>query len=470
MGSSSSDLTVTGAVFWDLVVLCVSLLLSAFFSGSETALTALSEARAQKLIESGRPGTRFLRLWLDRPNRVLTTVLIGNNVVNTFTASLATLIAQQLFANAVLSLAVGITTIAILVVGEITPKTFAKHNAEKIAPISMAAITLLYYPFLPVIVAFTWLSKVLVKVMGGEVSRTGPFITEEDIAFMLRLGENAGVIEQEERQLLANVFEFNDTLVKEVMVPRTDISALPMAASLEDVLREIREHGHTRMPVYGENLDDIKGFFHAKDLLEVLPDKVESFSLADVVRPALFVPELEKISEVLKKFQRTKTHLAVVVDEYGGTAGILSLEDILEELVGNILDEHDDEKEELIQLDEGHYVAEGKASVYDIGEALGIQFPKDDRYETLGGFLIATSGKMPRRGERIVYGGWAFVVAEVDEKRVARVEIEREPEQAEGDDEDRPNGEARQSGEKRVKVEPEQKPAEPELVASSVRA
>lgn len=434
MGSSPSggELTVTGSVVGDLALFIACLFASAFFSSSETALTALSEAKARQLVESGRAGARYLKLWLDRPNRVLTTVLIGNNIVNTFTAALATLVAQQLFSNAALSVAVGVTTIAILVVGEITPKTFAKHNAERIAPFAMGLLYPLYLAFFPVIVGFTWLSKVLVKMTGGEVSRTGPFITEEDIAFMLRLGQSAGVIEKEERELLANVFEFNDTLVKEVMVPRTDISGLPLDATLEEVLREVREHGHTRMPVYGENLDDVKGFFHAKDLFGVLPDNVESFSLADYVRPALFVPELEKISELLKKFQRTKTHLAVVVDEYGGTAGIVSLEDLLEELVGDILDEHDDEEEaEFTQLDENRYVAEGKASIYELGEAIGINFPEDDRYETLGGFLIAMTGKMPRRGERFEFDGWAFVVKEVDEKRISRIEIERLAEGAE---------------------------------------
>lgn len=430
MGSSPSapELAVTGSLTGDLVLFIVCLFVSAFFSASETALTALTEAKSRQLIEQKRAGARYLRLWLERPNRVLTTVLIGNNIVNTFTAALATLLSQQIFANAALSVAVGLTTVAILIVGEITPKTFAKHNAERLAPVAMALLYPLYVALWPIVVAFTWLSKMLVKLTGGEVSRTGPFITEEDIAFMIRLGQTAGVIEQDERELITNVFEFNDTLVKEVMVPRTDISGLALSSSLDTVLHEVRDHGHTRMPVYGENLDDVKGFFHTKDLLSILPDQIHHFQLSEYVRPALFVPELEKISELLKKFQRTQTHLAIVVDEYGGTAGIVSLEDLLEELVGDILDEHDDEEEaEFQKIDDGVYAAEGKASIYELGEAIGINFPEDDRYETLGGFMIAMTGKMPRRGERLEHDGWTFIVKEVEAKRIARVQIERRP-------------------------------------------
>lgn len=432
MGSSSTggDLStvgyLTGSLTGDLFLLGLGLLASAFFSASETALTALSETKSRQLIEKGRTGARYLQLWLERPNRVLTTVLIGNNIVNTFLAALATLVTNEFFQSTALSVAVGLTTIAILIVGEITPKTFAKHNAERMGPLAMAALTPLYYALWPIVVSFTWLSKTLVRITGGEVTRTGPFITEEDITFMLRLGQSAGVIQQEERELLTNVFEFNDTIVREVMVPRTDIAGMPLSASMEDVLRVVREHGHTRMPVYGESLDDVRGFFHTKDLFHILPELSPSFRLEDYVRPALFVPELEKISELLKRFQRTKTHLAVVVDEYGGTAGIVSLEDLIEELVGDILDEHDDEAPaEFQRLDENRYAAEGKASIYELSEAIGIQFPEDDRYETLGGFLIALSGRMPRTGERFVHDGWAFLVQEADERRVSRIEVER---------------------------------------------
>jgi CBS domain containing-hemolysin-like protein len=400
--------------------------LSGFFSSSETALTALSEHRVRQLLEAKPALRRWMSLWMERPNRVLTTVLIGNNVVNTFTAALATIIAQQIFSNSALSIAVGLTTIALLVFGEITPKTFAKHNAEKLAPIAMRVLLPTYYAFFPAVVIFTWLSKALVRFSGGEVTRTGPFVTEEDINFMIRLGAKEGVIEREERDLIANVFEFGDTLVKAVMIPRTDIDAVSMDAEVGEILESVREHRHTRMPVYDESLDDIKGFFHTKDLFEALPD-VELFDLGAVIRPPVFVPELEKISELLKTFQRTKTHLAVVVDEYGGTAGIVCLEDIIEEIVGEIRDEHDDDTKEIRKVGNGRYLAEGKANIHELGEVIGVELPEDGRYETVAGFVIANVGKMPKRGERIIFEGWAFTVLDVDARRVAKVGVERLP-------------------------------------------
>ena len=197
-----------------------------------------------------------------------------------------------------------------------------------------------------------------------------------------------------------------------------------MDANLEQVLKEARSRGHSRMPIYDETLDEVKGFFHAKDLLNVLADK-KPFLLREHLRPVLFVPELMHVSDLLKLFQRKKIHLAVVVDEYGGTAGIVAFEDVLEEIVGPIQDEHDDDDLPLKKLDDGRLVAEGRASLYEVGEVLGVLFPPEGGYETLGGFLIARTGRMPVPGDRIVFSGWSFLVKEGDEKRVARVEIER---------------------------------------------
>lgn len=417
----------TGSVLGDVLLLLLCLSLSAFFSASETALTALSESKARQLIEQRPHLERYFRLWLDRPNRVLTTVLIGNNLVNTVITAVATLLAQYFFRDAAVTIAIATATVAILIVGEITPKTFAKQNAHLLAPIAMRGLWVLYGLTKPVVVLFTWFSRVVVKVFGGELTRTGPFITEEDIAFMIRLGSTTGVIEPEEREMLDNVFEFGETLVKEVMVPRPDISALKAGSSLEEVLREMKEHGHTRLPVYGEDLDDVLGFMHAKDLFTQLPDiDPARFDLMHYVRPALFVPELEKISELLKRFQKSKTHLAVVVDEHGGTSGIISLEDVIEELVGDIHDEHDEEEEEEITaIGEGRYVAVGRANIFELAEELDIEFPDEGRYDTLGGFLIAQLGKMPHRGTRVEFGGWAFIVRDVEPRKVNRVEIEK---------------------------------------------
>jgi putative hemolysin len=418
---------VTGSLASDAFVMGVALLLSALFSASETALTGLSEAKARRLVEAGPSRNKSLQLWLDRPNRVLTAILIGNNIVNTFAGVFAATLAENLFESSAIAIATGVTTVALLVVGEITPKTFAKHNAERLAPLVMPFIVVTYTVTFPAVVFFTALSKALVRLSGGEVTRTGPFITEEDIAYMVQLGQQEGVLAEHEEKLITSVLEFGDTVVRECMVPRTDIVALPLNGSLDDVLKVVLEGGHSRMPVYEETIDKVKGFFYAKDLLAVLPHASAGFSVAAHLKEPFFVPELMKVSELLKEFQRRKVHVAVVVDEYGGTAGLVSLEDIIEELVGDIEDEYDEVSEdELKKVDDDHYYGPGKVSIYDVADTLGIEFPADGAYETLGGFLIANAGKMPSAGERVRFGGWVFTVTEADDRIVARVEIDRE--------------------------------------------
>jgi putative hemolysin len=419
----------------EAIVLGACLVLSAFFSASETSLTALSESKARSLTEAGRFPASTLKLWLDKPQGVLTAILIMSHAVNTLTAVVATVLALRTFGSIYLTVVVVLVTFTLLLFGEITPKTFAKIHAEKIAPLVMPVITLVYFVTLPAVLAFTSFSRGLGKLGGGNLTRTGHFVTEEDIAYMIRLGHKEGVIEQQEGRMLASIFELGDTLVKEVMVPRTEISALPLDATLDQVVLESRAEGHSRLPVYGEGLDDVRGFFHTKDLLAVLPDRAKGFHLRNHLRPVLFVPELMKVSELLKLFQKKKTHLAIVVDEYGGTSGIVALEDVLEEIVGEIQDEFDEEDAAFKKLDEHRFVADGRAGLYELGEALGVTFPQDGGYETLGGFLIHTAGKMPQRGDRVPFAGWAFVVKDADEKRVARIEIERVPTT---DDEDAP--------------------------------
>jgi putative hemolysin len=428
LGSESSLYPyVTGSLASDLFIVAVTLISSGFFSASETALTGLSEAKARRLVEAGPKRNAALQLWLDRPNRVLTAILIGNNVVNTFAGVFSATLAERIFQSSSIAIATGVTTVALLIVGEITPKTFAKHNAERLAPLVMPIIVLTYYVTFPAVVVFTALSKSLVKLSGGEISRTGPFITEEDIAYMVQLGQQEGVLAEHEEKLITSVLEFGDTVVRECMVPRTDIVALPLNGSLDDVLKVVLEGGHSRMPVYEETIDKVKGFFYAKDLLAVLPHSAEGFSVATHLKEPFFVPELMKVSELLKEFQRRKVHVAVVVDEYGGTAGLVSLEDIIEELVGDIEDEYDEVSEdELKRIDDEHFEGPGKVSIHDVAEALNIEFPADGAYETLGGFLIANAGKMPSSGERVRYGGWVFTVKEADDRIVGKVEIDRE--------------------------------------------
>src|SRR3989338_75265 len=399
-----------------IFILCVCVM--AFVSAAETALTSLSEAKTRQILETQKHRVMGLKLWLEHPNRVLTTLLIGNNIAGALSASIATVLAEDFFGSFTIGIAAGFTTLVLLIFGEVTPKTFARHNAEQIAPMAMTVLRPFYWLFYPLVFGLTWIAAWAVHILGGHSSTQGPMATEEDITYMIRLGNHEGVLASTQADMLESVIEFRDTLVKEAMVPRTRICSLEKAASLSEVKAEVLEHGHTRWPVYEDNIDNVVVIFHAKDLLLAETDWTKQ------IRPALFVPEMMKIGDLLKEFQRGKAHLAVVVDEYGGTAGIISLEDVLEEIVGEIRDEYDDEEEPLFtKISENHYEANGHASIYDLGDALGLSFPEEEDYETLAGFLIATYGKMPPKGTEMEFQGWKFVIEKADEKKIERVKI-----------------------------------------------
>jgi len=427
--------------YFDWVILILGLIGSAFFSGAETALTALSETKARQIIDEKKIGAKAIeKYWLENPNRILTTILVGNNIVNLFMASYVTVLTQRYVGDNSVAIATGLTTLGILVFGEITPKTFAKVHSHKIAPIVLVALTPLYvlcWRF-GVIWFLTKISRTIVKALGGEMSRTGPFMTEDDIAYMIRLGNKAGVIEQEEGEMLESVMEFGDTIAREVMIPRTNIHGLPLNSSFDDVVQILTEHGHSRLPVYEDNLDNITGFFHAKDLFALMPVKPDTFNLNDHLRQALFVPEGMKINELLKEFQTRKTHMAIVVDENGGTAGIACLEDLIEELVGEIRDEHDDDEEEepgYQKVSETHLIADGGTDLDELADAIELEIPEDAPYDTVAGFFQHQYGKIPQIGSEFEFEGWQFVVQDADEKRVITVDIYQLP-PAESEEED----------------------------------
>lgn len=410
-----------------IVILFSCLLFSAFFSGMETALTSLPAARLKKIIEERPIFSSALGLWLRKPNEVLTTALVGNNIVNTLAAAVATVIAQSMFASYAISAATFFITVALIIFGEVTPKTFARHNAEKVAPVGMLLMLPFYVTLMPITRVLTKFSTRLVKLIGGKPSTNGPFATEEDIAYLIKLGNQEGVLTRNEGNLLQSVIDFRDTVAKESMVPRTEICSFDVHATLDEVRARVKTEGHTRWPVYEGNIDNIVGLFHTKDLLRTLDATIDpkTFSLRDFLRPAKFVPDMMKIGNLLKEFQAGKAHLAIVVDEYGGTAGIISLEDVLEEIVGDIRDEYDDEEQErtVHQIDANNYLVDGKENIFELGKLLDVSFPESDGFDSLGGFLIAHFGRMPKVGHKITFEDCTFAIKKADEKRIMQVHI-----------------------------------------------
>lgn len=416
------------------VAISISLVCSMVFSASETALTALNLVKLDHLIAKDPKRYSRFKLWKQVPNRVLTTILIGNNLVNILASALATSIATRIFSDKgseglAVSVSVGVMTFAILVFGEVIPKTYAKHHAEKVASWVMPLLRLVYWMFLP----FTWvlvrLATYVVRLFGGDINKTGPFVTAEDIQFMIDLGSREGVFDGEKEKMLQSVFEFDDITCREIMQPRTSIIGWNIDATTEEIIALALDSSYSRIPVYKENLDHIEGILYIRDLFrsKLDPESVEGQeeSWTELVRPAFFVPGTMKVSGLLREFQKRKLHMAVLVDEYGGTMGLVTLEDVVEEIVGEIVDEYDEpEQQEFVEISEGVYHVNASISLRELEEHLNVEFPDDGDFETLGGFLTADAGMVPTTGETLCWRGFSFRIEEGDEKRVTRVEIQ----------------------------------------------
>lgn len=418
---------------WEVFGIIASLVLSAFFSSSETALTALGRAQTQKLIEDGGRVGEALKLWADHPLKVLTCILIGNNIVNITASALATDVCDRLlegtsFAETAIPIAVGVMTLLLLTFGEIVPKAIARSQHRRLAGGAMWLLKGPYLLFYPGTVLFTALADYLIKLSGGNREQDMPPVTEEDIEYLVDLGSRVGSLEEGKGKMLQSVFEYNATLVRENMVPRTDMMALDVDSTIEEVLGMVQESGHSRMPVYEDTVDNIIGIFFAKDLLQHYSSTDGApFELRKYLRRAYFVPEAKKISDLLAEFQREHIHMAIVVDEFGGTSGLITLEDIIEEFFGDIQDEYDAETDWLVRMD-GVLTVDARCPITDLEEELDQEFPEQGGYESVGGLIVATTGKVPEVGCEVVLEGIRFHVLEADEKRVIRVRVNDERE------------------------------------------
>lgn len=414
-------------IIGEAIAIVICLLLSAFFSGSETALTSLSSSKANQLIDEGKP---WLKLWLDNPIEVLTTILIGNNIVNVASSALATDLAARLLVgssaeNWAIPAAVGAMTFLLLTFGEITPKTISKRFPMKVSSIAIRILKPLYFICVPATAVFVKVTQLVMKLFGGDPSKPSPFVTFEEIEYLIELGAREGQFEEGKEKLLMSVVDFPDTIVREIMIPRTDMTALSSESNMDEVLEELVNCGHSRLPVYGESLDDICGVFYAKDVIRIMAEKKSSsFSLLEQTRPPYFIPETKKIEDLLTSFRNERIHMAIVVDEFGGTAGVITLEDIIEEIFGEIQDEHDQEEEQLSEVN-GVVIADARTDIEDLGEFFGTSFPEAADYETLAGFLLNEAGEIPCVDDEIVWNELKFKIIDADEKQIIRVEIEK---------------------------------------------
>lgn len=405
------------------------MVLSALFSGMETALVSISEVKLRARRDDGEKLTRLLRLWLDTPNDVLAVLLIGNNLVNITASALATDFTERMlegspYAGFGIPIAVGAMTLLILIFGEVAPKTFAKHHPDQ------------YLRMLPLLNGFAWLmtplSRLLVGLtgrvvgaMGGDVDGERAIVTEEDIEEMVRVGQREGSIDAEATRLLTGVLELDEKVAREIMVPRSEIYAIQQDAPVTELIAKITEAGYSRYPVYNERIDDIVGVLYAKDLLSAaLEGKLDTVALSELVREPMICPENIPVENLLVDMKRNRVHLAIVASEYGGVAGIVTLEDIVEEVFGDIYDEHDAEKEPMRSVGDTSWLVEGVVTLHDLEDKLGVDLSsEDDDFETVAGLLMKAAGRMPEPGFQCETQGVHFEVLSADATRLLEVAV-----------------------------------------------
>jgi putative hemolysin len=414
---------VRSADWVSIVLVLVSILGLSFFAASEIAITRMNRVRAYRLREEGRRGSGSLIRIVENPAPYLNVVLFLTLLFTIGGTTIATAFAVRHFHNAGEIVATIVMTLVLFVFAEVTPKTFAIQRTDRVALVIAPPVAFLGRVLGPFANALLKLANIL---MPGKGLKEGPYITEQELMASAAVASEEGEIQEEEKELIHSIFEFGDTIVREVMVPRPDVIAIEDTATLRDVQALVLEHGYSRIPVFHEDLDDVVGVVFAQDVLKAMHQGDGDRSLAEICRPAHVVPESKRVADLLREMQKEKFHQAIVVDEYGSITGIVALEDLLEELVGEITDEYDTEEPDVVEVRDGVYRVSGKTSIDDVNEVLGAELP-DEEWDTVAGLVLDLFGRVPDEGEDTVFQSLRFKVEDVRGRRVATVLITREP-------------------------------------------
>jgi putative hemolysin len=404
--------------------------LSGFFSASETALTSFRSLHLEKLENEHRnKEVELLKKWLKNPNEMLTSILVGNNIVNILASSIATVIAITLLGEnpgKSIFFSTICTTTVILIFGEITPKIIAKNYTFNISKRVIKIIYVFSFIIKPIVAVFMFVSRLLGRILGLDISSSGILMTEEDIISFVTVSEEEGVIEEEEKEMIHSIVGFGEICAREVMTPRTAVLAFEANKNIDGIWDELLENGFSRIPVYEETIDNIVGVLYIKDIMQSVKEGKTSEPIKNYIRPAYFIPETKSIIEILKEFRSLQVHIAMVLDEYGGIVGIVTIEDLIEEIVGEIRDEFDTEEEEFIEMiDEKTYRVDAMIDIETINEDLDINLPESDDYESLGGLIITELGKVASIGDELTIGGAKLKVLALDKMRISKVLVEK---------------------------------------------
>lgn len=421
-----------GAMYF---LLCILIMLSAFFSSAETTFLSVNKIRLKNYADNGNKKAEIALKIAENYDSTLSTILVGNNVVNIASASVATVLFTRLVGqNYGAAVSTAVMTILVLIFGEVLPKSFAKANAEKLSLVIASPLYFCIVVLKPVVIIFVKLTEFAKKLSKAEAE---PSVTEEELKYIIESIEEEGVLEQEESELVQSALEFDDITVKEILTPRVDIVAVDINDSINDAIDLVKENGYSRMPVYEKSIDKVVGVVRARDiLLAKLSGK--NVEIKDMLKKCLFIHKNMNISQLLNKFQEKNMHVAIVSDDYGGTMGLVTMEDVLEELVGDIWDEYDEIIEEFVKISDNEYEISGNYDIYDMLERLNISEKGFDcDYSTVGGWVIDNLQKIPLKGDRFTFRNFNVTVKEVSEQRVVKisVKIKEDTENSEENDE-----------------------------------
>lgn len=410
-----------------LVILFILLGLSAFFSSAETSLTTVNKMRIRALIEEGNRRAAKVGKILDNPGKMLSAVLIGNNIVNISASSLATVLATKLFGSSGAGIATGVLTLLILIFGEITPKSLATLYAEKISLAYAGIILFIMHIFTPIIFLVNKLSHGLLLLLHIDPAKKVAAMTESELRTIVDVSHEEGVLESEEHSIIQNLFDFGDAQAKDVMIPRIDMVLVDINATYDELLAIFEETRYTRFPVYENTTDNVIGIINMKDIL--LYKSENEFAIRDFLREAHYTYEHKNLSELMLEMRKTSVNIVIVLDEYGATSGLITLEDLLEEIVGEIRDEYDaDEEQSTIRLNDNEYLIEGHMRLDDLNDMLGTDYESED-YDSVGGFIIGRLDRLPKEGDSITIDNIRLVVETLDINRIEKVHVYIEPTQ-----------------------------------------
>lgn len=418
--------------YYKLLILLISFFLSAFFSGSEVALFSLDKRKLQSSFSNNPLISRYLIRLLEYPRRLLVTILIGNTFVNVAASIIAVSIALDIYGsyhvnkNLILTLQIIVLTILIIFIGELIPKVWASRNPNSFARAVAVPLYWINSVLFPVSEFLTEIIRLTTSKI--KIDKTKSAFSPDEISELADISHEKGTIVEEEHGLIRSIVNFREVTVYEVMTPRVDIAAISENSDFNEILDLITKSGFSRIPLYKNNLDKITGIIYAKDLLPYLHNSElrNGLILSKIVRKTIFVPSTNLISELFREFQEKKMHIAIVVDEYGGTAGLITLEDILEEIIGEIRDEYDKEESPVTKIDDTKYLVLGKLPIDDLNELLNLDIAfKDENFETVGGLVLSNAGNIPKEGYSFKIGNYRFTAKEVLKKRIMKVMIEK---------------------------------------------